>query len=154
MLTHFTLLDDVLAVGSHPHTPEQIEWLATEQAVRAVVNLQSDADLADRALEWSMLWQLYTRRRVSTVRVPITDFDRKDLQRNLEAAVAAIAKSAEAGKRTYVHCNAGMNRSPTAVIAYLSLHRGLAVEEAAAWVGERHACVPYAEVVTAWLDRR
>jgi hypothetical protein len=47
-----------------------------------------------------------------------------------------------------------LNRSPTSIIAYLAAHRGLSVQAAIDWVGERHRCVPYPDVLESWAKRR
>ena len=73
-MDHYTDLDDELAVGSHPHTPDHVAALAA-RGVRAVVNLQSDEDLRSRAIQWPLMWQLYTRHGIRVTRVPIVDFD-------------------------------------------------------------------------------
>jgi hypothetical protein len=153
MLEHFTELDDQLAVGCYPHAPEHVGFLA-EQGIRAVVNLQSDRDLGGLGVVWPIMWQLYVRSGIQSTRVPVIDFDRKDLLRSLEEAVEAIRDHVNAGRKTYVHCSAGLNRSPTSVIAYLVAHRGLSVKAALAWLGERHRCVPYPDVLESWAKRR
>ena len=151
-LEHFTDLDDVLAVGSYPHAPEHVQQLLAS-GVRAIVNLQSDADLKTRGVQWSILWQLYTRSSIAVARVPVIDFDRADLQRHLSEAVEAIQGFVSAGRKTYVHCNAGINRSPSAVIAWRVAHRGESVEAATEWLADQHSCAPYPEVLTAWAKR-
>lgn len=150
---HFTDLDDTLAVGCHPQTPEQIAWLAKTSGIRGVVNLQSDADLETRRIRWGNLWQLYTRHGIAVTRVPVTDFDKRDLGRNLQAAVDAVAGYVGEGRKVYVHCNAGINRSPSTVIAYLVAHRGMSLDEANAWLSERHRCIPYPDVLKRWHKR-
>ncbi|WP_353258918.1 protein-tyrosine phosphatase family protein [Prochlorothrix hollandica] len=48
----------------------------------------------------------------------------------LAAAVATVADHLERGQRVYVHCLAGLERSPTVCLAYLCRYKGLAVWEA------------------------
>lgn len=153
MLKHFTSLDDELAVGSYPHAPEHMMSLAREHGVTAVLCLQSDEDLASRGIQWSVLWQFYLRLGIEVTRVPITDFDKDDLLHNLDAAVAALADGLSAGGKVYVHCSAGLNRSPTVIIAYLVRHRGMSLEDALEWVTSRHRCVPYPDVLERWIQR-
>ncbi len=52
-----------------------------------------------------------------------------------------------------MHCSAGLNRSPSAVIAYLVSYRDLSVKKATKWVRKRHKCVPYGDVMCAWAVR-
>ncbi len=154
VLRRFTPLDDELAVGSHPHAPEHALLLTEEHGIRALVCLQSDEDLSDRGLQWSLLWQMWLRSGVKVSRIPIIEFDKKDLYANLDEAVAAIARHIGRGRRTFVHCNEGLNRSPTAILAYLVAHRGLTPDEANEWLVERHDCVPYLDVLEDWASRR
>ncbi len=151
-LEHFTDLDDVLAVGSYPHAPEHVQQLQA-CGVQAVVNLQSEEDLSARGVRWPILGQLYTRAGIVVARVPVTDFDRADLQRHLSDAVASVEGFVAQGRKTYVHCNAGMNRSPSAVIAWRVAHRGETVQQATAWLSDHHACAPYPDVLMAWAKR-
>ena len=152
MLEHFSNLDEHLAVGSYPHAPEHVAFLKGE-GVTAVVNLQSDRDLGALGVMWPVMWQFYTREGLRVRRVPVIDFDRKDLLKSLDEAVEAITESVAAGRKTYVHCSAGLNRSPTSIIAHLVAHRGLSVKDATAWVSERHRCVPYPDVLESWAKR-
>ena len=146
---HFSRLDDALAVGSYPAGPETVSALA-DSGIQAVLNLQSDQDLHARGLDWNRMWMSYTSASIRVARVPIMDFDVKDLARKLDEAVEALTTFVEAGRVTYVHCNAGLNRSPTTVIGFLVRQRGMSVEDAARWVQERHECVPYTQIVTRW----
>ncbi len=53
-------------------------------------------------------------------------------------AVEAIRELVEEGRKTYVHCYAGVGRSPLCCIAYLARHHDLDLREATARVVERH----------------
>ena len=127
--------------------------LARDHGVTHVLCLQTDDDLSSRGLQWSVLWQFYLRLGLEVVRVPIVDFDKRDLLAHLDEGVAAVHGALGAGGKVYVHCTAGLNRSPTVIIAYLTQHRDLSLEEAVTWVTERHDCVPYPDVVQDWLQR-
>ena len=70
-LEHFTDLDEHLAVGSYPHTPDHVEFLRDNAGIGAVLNLQSDLDLRTRGIDWTIMWPLYTRMGLQTIRVPI-----------------------------------------------------------------------------------
>ena len=153
-LEHFTDLDDELAVGSYPHTPDHVHFLRDQIGVTAVLNLQSDVDLKMRGVDWTVMWPLYTRLGVQTSRVPILDFTPTDLAKHLDKAVEALDKFVSKGRKVYVHCNAGLNRSPSVVIAYLAAARSLDLAAATAWLEERHDCVPYPDVLKAWAKRQ
>ena len=147
-------IDDWLHVGSYPSEPADITHLAKELGVTAVVNLQSDEDFALRAINWQAFWNVYTANGIAVERVPIQDFMRPDLLRHMEEAVETVRRFRDGGSTVYLHCNAGVNRSPTVAIGYYALHGGLSVADAAALVRGRRECVPYLDVVERWLAQR
>jgi atypical dual specificity phosphatase len=61
--------------------------------------------------------------------------DTVHLSRAVSCLQAAIADHAP----TYVHCLAGMERSPSVCITYLCLHQNMEVWEALNWVKQRHS---------------
>lgn len=148
----FTELDEHLVVGSGPTCADDVTTLA-DRGVAAVVSLQTDADLGARGLIWEIFWRLWVSRGVVATRVPIVDFDKRDLLRHLDVAVDAIDLHVRQGARVYVHCTAGLNRSPSAIIAWLMLHRGMALDAATAWLMDRHEAVPFADVLKKWAKR-
>src|SRR5690606_25759041 len=96
MTLTFTELDEHLVVGSGPTCADDVTALA-DRGVTAVVCLQTDADLGARGLHWEILWRLWVSRGVVATRVPIVDFDKRDLLRHLDEAVDAIALQARQG---------------------------------------------------------
>ena len=79
------------------------------------------------------------------------DGDECNLSARLGEIVALIARLVEAGERVYVHCNAGLNRAPTAAIAYLHAREGLSLEAARDEVKQRRHCVPYMRVLEVYF---
>ena len=154
MFDRHTDLNGELAVGACPTRPEHVDQLAHVLGVRGVVNLQSDDDMAAKAIHWPLLWQAYTAAGIQVTRVPMIDFDKRSLARHLEDAVAAVEAHVSAGRKVYVHCQAGLNRSPTTIAAWLVAHRDMTPADAVAWISERHTCVPYGDVVARWWKKR
>jgi len=142
------LMDD-LWVGSYPQQPEDIQHLK-EDGVTAVLSVQSDEDLDARAIRWDLFERFYASQSMRVVRIPIQDFEPADLLQHLPTAVAALEGLMTAGERVYVHCTAGINRSPTVCIAWLMKHRDLSLDDATARVMDRRRCYPYPEVLEAW----
>jgi protein-tyrosine phosphatase len=71
----------------------------------------------------------------------VTDFDSLDLKRQLPVCVMVLDELVSAGYRVYVHCTAGVTRSPTVIAAYLhwKLHWPLeegAESSARRWLGD------------------
>jgi len=152
-INHFTDLDDGLAVGSFPSGDVDARFLAS-RGVTALVSLQSDSDLLEHDLSWDVLVGGYDRVGIEATRVGVTDFDRMDLLRHIDRAIAAACAYAAAGRKIYIHCNAGLNRSPCTLTGFLVAHRGLSLEEAITWIETRHRCILYYDVLEAWNDRR
>ena len=94
------------------------------RGTQAVVNLCGDAD--PYKLEHS-LWD--------PVMVPGKEPDLAWLER----VVGFIAEQRAAGRQVYVHCQAGVNRSATAVTAYLMQEHGWNPKEALAFLQSRRA---------------
>ena len=106
-----------LVVGSAPWSAEEAREIGDVLGARILISLQDDGDLAGRGLAWSTLWALHTRAGLRAERVPIRDLDARDLARHLPKAVETVEKALATGKRVYLHCTAGLNRSPTVAVA-------------------------------------
>eukprot|EP01012_Entosiphon_sulcatum_P033003 TRINITY_DN4184_c0_g6_i1.p3 TRINITY_DN4184_c0_g6~~TRINITY_DN4184_c0_g6_i1.p3 ORF type:complete len:239 (-),score=52.99 TRINITY_DN4184_c0_g6_i1:471-1187(-) len=69
--------------------------------------------------------------------VPVWDSPSQDLQRHFERIVAFIHRARCRGGVVYVHCQAGISRSTTAVLAYLMACHRLPLNEAHCFVSIR-----------------
>jgi len=156
MSPHFSWdqVGEGLFVGSCPQSPDDIRYLKDDLGVTAVINLQSDEDLAQRAINWQAYWTVYVQSGIKVKRVPVTDFAKEDLLRQLDVAVEALKAFLDEGRTVFVHCNVGINRSPTLALAYYASHGGMSLEEATNFVKERRRSIPYPDVVEAWLRKR
>jgi protein-tyrosine phosphatase len=131
-----------LLVGEYPRV-EDFRWLQAAHRVSAVVSLQDDADLASKRLRLADVEAACAALGVAFARVPVADGDVEALAARLPAAVATVHAHVAAGRRVYLHCNAGYNRAPTVAIAYLHEHHALPLEVACEAVKQRRSCVPY-----------
>lgn len=150
---NFDPINDQLLVGAYPQTPEAIRFLRDDEGVTGVLNLQSDKDLYRRGIHWQAMWRLYTRLGMEVLRVPIVDMDPRDFEENLAEAVRQLTHLCDRHPRVYVHCNVGINRSPTAILAYL-VSQGLSVEEAESLLRSKRQVIPYTDVVERWVKNR
>jgi protein-tyrosine phosphatase len=135
-----------LLVGSSPTSTEDIDRLRRE-GITAVLNVQTDEDMACWGLNWDRLERYYREVGVEVRRVPVRDFDPDDLRRNLPWCVQVLDELLHQGRTVYVHCNMGVNRSPTIVIAYRHWVQGWSLEEATAHVTRCRSCDPYVEAI-------
>lgn len=136
------ILDGRLWIGEYP-TPDDVDWLGAEFGIEAVVSLQDDIDLAYKSLDLPSLEEAYVAAGIAMDRIGVIDGDPDDLASELRRILAAVHRHVRAGRRVYVHCNAGFNRAPSVAIAYLHGYEGLDLDEAHAFVKERRACAPY-----------
>jgi protein-tyrosine phosphatase len=123
--------------------PQDVAWLKQMHGVTAVLNLQDDDDLKIKGLDLKSLAASFEREGITMVRMPVPDSSADHLARALDAAVAEVHGMIEAGQRVYLHCNAGINRAPTVAIAFIHLHRTMALDEAVRHVRKRRICAPY-----------
>ena len=128
-----------LFVGSCPSGHDDINWLKRE-GVTALLNVQTDEDMA----YWGFL--AHDQAGIEVRRVPIRDFDPDDLRRKLPLAVEVLEELLQE-HTVYVHCNMGINRSPSVVIAYLYWVLGWDLERAADHVLKCRSCDPYLDVI-------
>lgn len=153
MLTvDYAAITEQLWVGSYPQSPEDVLHLKSE-GVDAILNLQSDDDLNGRAINWDLFWKFYVSQGFQVKRVKIQDFEPDDLEAHLPEGVAALDELLSAGRRVYLHCTAGLNRSPTVAIAWLVTHRGMTLKEALEFFTERRTIYPYLSVLERWARR-
>ena len=146
------IVNGKLLVGSRPEDAADVEQLR-KLGVSAVLSLQSDSDLNRTGLSWAAIWRLQMERGLEVHRYAITDFNPQDLVDKLEKAVTLLDDLAARHERVYVHCTAGINRSPTVCIAWLFMRQGRTVDEAVKEVLRRRTVAqPYSQVIK-WLRR-
>ena len=131
-----------LVVGEYPNLID-VPWLRDEHGITAVVCLQDDADLASKRLRLADLRTAYGDTGLAFDHVPVPDGDPEFLADRLPTIVEILRDHVARGASVYLHCNAGMNRAPTAAIAYMHVVEGLALREAVAFVKARRSCIPY-----------
>ena len=142
MTMDFDQITPGLYLGSCPRTTADIDRLKTECGVTAVLNLQTDEDNRRLAIPWQAMESHYRDCRIEIRRSPVEDFDQEDLRRQLPACVRSLHELLQAGHVVYVHCTAGMNRSPTVIMAYLLWVERLPLDQAISQVVERWYCDP------------
>ncbi len=131
-----------LLVGSCPENAEDIDRLRRDLGVTAILSLQTDQDHADLEIDGEKLEVRYQDVGIALRRCPVRDFDAEDLCRSLPDCVKALHELLGEGHTVYVHCTAGVNRSPSVVIAYLHWVQGWPLDKAFAHVMSRRICDP------------
>jgi hypothetical protein len=147
MAIDFTQILPELYVGTFPGSIQDVDRLKNECSISAVLNLQSDEDITWHKIDWPNIEDYYRACKIEIWRVPIEDFNFDDLEDKLAKAAATLNNLIRTGHRVYVHCSAGINRSPTVVIAYLYRYLGYDLKRAAQMVQDCRTCEPYLDLV-------
>jgi hypothetical protein len=119
-----------IVVGSCPMAIADIDRIRDDTGADALLSLQSDDCRAAFGIDYEELRQHASGRGLRMVNTPMLDFDPPDQRRALPAAVKALTGLLAERHKVYVHCTAGMNRSPLTVLGYLAFVEQVPPEEA------------------------
>ncbi len=140
------ILPGILWVGTFVR-PGEIDGLL-ERHITTVVSLQTDGNFAYCGVSADQLTRALSAAGIALRRVPVEDFSADLLARKLPECVVVLAGAlAPEGARVYLHCTAGMNRSPTVAAGYLIQARGATARLAHDYVRTRRRCRPYLSVL-------
>lgn len=109
-----------IVVGSCPMAPDDIDRIVAATGITAIQSLQSGACRAAFSIDYGAHEAHGEDVGLTMVNTPMLDFDPPDQRRNLPAAIRALTALLAAGRKVYVHCTAGCNRSPLVVLGYLT----------------------------------
>jgi protein-tyrosine phosphatase len=137
-----------ILVGACPRTAEHIDQLKNDFGITAILNLQTEEDFDYWGVNWEALAAHYRDSGIVVCRTPVRDFDANALRRNLAHCVESLDELLRDGHTVYVHCTAGINRSPSTVIAYLLWVEKWDWDRAVDQVTSRHKCDPYLDVIS------
>lgn len=113
--------------------------------VSAILSLQTENDLRHREPDWEE--KAATGAGLVYRNVPVTDFNPADLQLYLPECVIVLRELMKDGLTVYVHCTAGVIRSPTVVVAYLHWCEGWELQKAMQHLKQIRHCTPNAQAI-------
>lgn len=142
----YTEVVDTIYVGSSPLSPKDIKALR-KIGITAVMNLQTDADILYWRIDWEKMNRAYQKSNIEVYRYPIRDFDKDILAEKLNGGITLLDEILAKRHKVYLHCNAGLNRSPTMAIAFLVKKRNMNISEAASLIMSRYYCEPYLDII-------
>jgi len=119
-----------LLIGSCPRSAADVDRLVDEAGIEAIVCLQCAVCHTAMEIDWQAVRKRALERGVMIVQVSVRDFDRLDQAKMLPEAVRKLAAFQAMGKRTYVHCTAGINRASLTVVGYLTFVKQFDLEAA------------------------
>ena len=122
-LTFEEIGDTKIFIGPYPQLEEDTQ-LMKESGITGVFNVQTDADIEHRGINWPRMQGYYKERNIEAIHFPIQDFNEEDLTARLfEGAKCLDDMINRQGLKVYVHCTAGMGRAPATVLVYLCLFK-------------------------------
>lgn len=133
-----------LAFGSDPRVDAGFQELKSLQ-ITAILSLQTDGDRGDAGIEGERCAAHKAGLAFSSV--PIEDFNHADLRVWLPYSVSVLERMLKQGHIVYVHCTAGMNRSPTVVAAYMHWCLELELLQALTHLHACRDCLPDADAI-------
>ena len=140
-----------LYIGSHPQTTADIDVLRWQLTVTAVMNLQTDEDMAAVGLRWDPLEAYYPTVGIQLFRFPMKE-EQTVLREKLAESVRVLERLLAQDHTVYLHCTAGIGRCPTVAIGYLHSYRDLAMDAAVAHVKQARKCAPHIEALQVALE--
>ena len=128
-------------------TPGRVAGLTAGEVDTHRLPIEARAIEEQRDLEWPKLEAVYRQRGITVCRYPIADFSPSDVRKKLRASVRLVDDLIRAGHVVYLHCNAGINRSPTVAVAYLHWAEGWDLRAAYEHMMACRPCDPYVQEI-------
>jgi protein-tyrosine phosphatase len=122
----FADVQDRLLVGAYPLDKEDVgmlEWMKIER----VLNLVEDEEYEPGERE--VVESAFTAAGIEEHRLSLTDYGRLPAP-ELERAVAEVIEWLDEGRRVYLHCRAGWQRSAAVAAGVVALREGVGIEDA------------------------
>jgi len=147
-------ITDNILLGSTPYNLDDINHMIDSYAIDSVISLQSDIDLTQRNICIEQFEKHYKDRGVAFSRFSIEDFNVDALAKKLYEPTQELAKQISLGKKVYVHCNAGICRASSAVLAYLCAYKNYEIHTGVSFIREnRKIANPAIGAVRKTLER-
>jgi predicted protein tyrosine phosphatase len=133
-----------LVIGSCPLGADDLDRIRVRSGASALLSLQTDACRENLGIDYAAHRRRGAALGLVLENAPMRDFDPEDQRRRLPSAVHRLHGLLSVGHRVYVHCTAGVNRSPLTVLGYLTFVEGLETEAALDLIrGARRQADPY-----------
>ena len=151
-MLNFGHIESDIFIGNAPQSSVDVARLG-QMKITAVLSLQSDEDFRTHRIDWEKIQSAYRYNDIEIHRFAIRDFDETDLGNRLSQPVQKLHELLVAGKRVYVHCNAGVCRAPATALAYLCHFRGMSIEHGLEYIRRhRPQANPYISAVAKTLN--
>jgi hypothetical protein len=119
-----------IIIGSCPITNEDLKRIQSETGISAVLSLQHDDCLRHWNIDYPGIQDTGIELGLTMKRCPIRDFDISDMRRQLPKAISHLVKMLHTGHKVYLHCTAGLGRSPLVALGHLTLMENYSIDDA------------------------
>ncbi len=138
---------DDLVIGSCPYNAADLKYLRIRADISAVLSVQDDECLEKLEIDYPKLVQQGHKQWLVMERSPMRDFDREDQVIRLPNAVRVLHRLLSQRHCVYLHCTAGINRSPLVALAYMTWVEGHTLDETMLLLRDARPVVyPYLDV--------
>ena len=121
--------DKNIFMGTYLENEQDFKTIS-EKGIDTILNVQTDRDLKYRQLNINELNNYANKYGIKIERYPIEDFNKEELYNKLKGAADLLNQLIKEGKTVYVHCTAGIGRSPSIVVIYLILYENYPIRDA------------------------
>jgi len=133
-----------VGAGIRPEDSNQLRRMG----ITTVLSLQCDIELKRSRISPRKLSAALEEADIELLRIPVMDLNKADLVAKLPSCVGELEGALARGwAKVYLHCSAGVNRSPTVAAAYLMKLQKLSVKEAFDYLMKKRECAPDPEVL-------
>jgi predicted protein tyrosine phosphatase len=125
---------DDIVIGSCPLKTADIDRISEQTGATALLSVQHDECRDHFGIDYEQHRRHGERAGLAMVNAPMRDFDPPEQRERLPVAVFYLHKLITGGRKVYVHCTAGVNRSPLTVLGYLTFVEGMSSDDAMALI--------------------
>ena len=151
---NWDLITPEIVIGSCPMVPNDVKVMAERTGITAILSLQTDEDLSYYNIDEKAIIAKIEELGLTFIRIPMEDFNLADQKNKLFDAVNALSKLITNKHKVYVHCTAGVNRSPLTVLGYMCFVQKMSMFDAFNFLRiQRPVCEPYLEVIDFCLQK-
>ena len=116
--------DQNIFIGSYPIDDQDIRDMK-DIGITAVLNLQTQDDIAERGYSWAKMQQLYQQKGIkSAIHYSIDDYNEDEHIKKTFAAAQYLNDLVNSkNNKVFIHCSSGISRASTVVLCYLALYK-------------------------------
>lgn len=125
----FSQVTDKLFLGAYPKTVEDVKILK-KKGINAILSIQTEDDFMRHNVSLFQFREVCKQESIEIEVCSIKDMDKQDFLEKAEGALAILKKWNNLNYTMYVHCSAGIYRSPQIMIMHLMTEQNYDLHQA------------------------